>query len=33
MFPENLYTTLGLQILMHGVKSLPDRMSYDNAFW
>ena len=29
MFPENLYTTCGLLILMHGVISLPDAKSYD----
>ena len=26
---ENLYTTSGLSILMHGVISLPDLASYD----
>ena len=31
MFPENLYTTSGLSILLHGVISLPDGMSYDNG--
>ena len=30
-FPENRYTTSGLQILLHGVISLPDATSYDNA--
>ena len=29
MFPENLKTTGGLSILMHGIISLPDGMSYD----
>ena len=29
-FPENLLTTSGLMILMHGVISLPDPTSYDN---
>ena len=28
-FPENLLTTSGLSILMHGVISLPDAMSCD----
>ena len=28
-FPENLQTTSGLSILLHGVISLPDAMSYD----
>ena len=28
-FPENRLTTSGLQILLHGVISLPDAMSYD----
>ena len=30
-FPENLLTTSGLSILMHGVISLPDPMSYDKC--
>ena len=29
-FPENLKTTSGLSILLHGVISLPDAKSYDN---
>ena len=28
-FPENLYTTSGLSILLHGVISLPEATSYD----
>ena len=28
-FPENLQTTSGLSILLHGVISRPDPMSYD----
>ena len=28
-FPVNRQTTSGLQILLHGVISLPDAMSYD----
>ena len=28
-FPENRSTTSGLQILLHGVISLPDAASYD----
>ena len=28
-FPENLQTTCGLSILLHGVFSLPDATSYD----
>ena len=28
-FPENQLTTSGLQILLHGVISLPDATSYD----
>ena len=32
-FPENPLTTSGLSILLHGVISLPDAMSYDNAFF
>ena len=28
-FPENRSTTSGLQILLHGVISLPDATSYD----
>ena len=28
-FPENLQTTSGLLILLHGVISLPDTTSYD----
>ena len=31
MFPENLYTTSGLSILLHGVISLPDAMPYDKS--
>ena len=27
--PENLYTTSGLSILIHGVISLPDARAYD----
>ena len=30
-FPENLFTTSGLSILLHGVISLPDGRSYDNT--
>ena len=30
MFPENLLTTSGLSILLHGFISLPDAKSYDN---
>ena len=30
-FPVNLYTTSGLQILLHGVISLPDATSYDKV--
>ena len=29
-FPENLETTSGLSIFLHGVISLPDATSYDN---
>ena len=29
-FPENLLTTSGLSILLHGVILLTDAMSYDN---
>ena len=29
IFPENRKTTSGLQILLHGVISLPDATSYD----
>ena len=29
MFPKNLPTTSGLSILLHGIISLPDAMSYD----
>ena len=29
MLPENLLTTSGLSILMHGLISLPDATSYD----
>ena len=32
-FPENLQTTNGLSILLHGVISLPDAMSYDNVHY
>ena len=28
-FPENLLTTIGLSILLHGVILLPDATSYD----
>ena len=28
-FPENRLTTSGLQILLHGIISLPDATSYD----
>ena len=28
-FPENLYTTSGVSILLHGVISLPDTTPYD----
>ena len=31
--PENLYTTSGLSILMHGVISLKDAISYDKAVY
>ena len=31
MFPENLQTTSGLSILLHGVISLPDATSYDKT--
>ena len=30
-FPENRSTTSGLQILLHGVISLPDATSYDKC--
>ena len=30
-FPENQWPTSGLQILLHGVISLPDATSYDKA--
>ena len=30
-FPENLLTTSGLSILMHGVTSLQDATSYDKT--
>ena len=30
-FPENRKTTSGLQILLHGVISLPDATSYDKV--
>ena len=29
MFPQNMQTTSGLSILLHGVKSYPDVTSYD----
>ena len=32
-FPENRQTTSGLQILLHGVISLPDGTSYDKPFY
>ena len=32
MFPVNLETTSGLQILLHSVISLPDATSCDNTF-
>ena len=32
-FPENLSTTSGLSILLHGVVSLPDATSYDNSLF
>ena len=32
-FPENRQTTSGLQILLHGVISLPDTTSYDKQFY
>ena len=32
-FPENLLTTSGLSILLHGVISLPDATSYDKCRW
>ena len=32
-FPENLLSTSGLSILLHGVISLPDATSYDNAIF
>ena len=31
MFPENLYTTSGLSILLHGIISLLDATSYDKT--
>ena len=31
-FPENRLTTSGLQILLHGVISLPDATSYDKQY-
>ena len=31
-FPENMLTTSGFSILLHGVISLPDATSYDNMF-
>ena len=31
-FPQNRKTTSGLQILLHGVISLPDATSYDKCF-
>ena len=31
MFPENLYTTSGLSILLHSVKSFPDATSCDKS--
>ena len=31
-FPENLLTTSGLSILLHGVISFPDATSYDIFF-
>ena len=32
-FPENRLTTSGLQILLHGVISLPDATSYDKIIF
>ena len=32
-FPENLLTTSGLSILLHGVISLPDATSYDKRYF
>ena len=32
-FPENLLTTNGLSILLHGVISLPDATSYDKTYY
>ena len=32
MFPENLLTTSGLSILLHGVISLSDATSYDTTY-
>ena len=32
-FPENLYTTSGLSILLYGVISPPDATSYDKIFF
>ena len=32
-YPENLSTTSGLSILMHGVISLPDVTSYDKILY
>ena len=32
-FPENRSTTSGVQILLHGVISLPDATSYDNNYY
>ena len=31
-FPKNQLTTSGLQILLHGVISLPGATSYDNLY-
>ena len=33
MFPENLQTTSGLSILLRGIISLPDAMSYDKNIY
>ena len=32
-FPVNRLTTSGLQILLHGVISLPDATSYDKSYF
>ena len=33
MFRENLQTTSGLSILLHGIISLPDATSYDKVVY